>query len=133
MSSPLSLRVLAEEFAVARFAADAPLPDWFARGPLASASWTDDELSIVCLQAQVPPEVRCERRWRCLKLQGPFPFQLTGILLSVLQPLATADIGIFAISTFDTDYVLVKADAMERAIVALQTQGHSVTRNVGSD
>lgn len=126
MTSPLSLKVLADDFAIAQLPANAPLPDWFVPGALASASWAEEELSIVCPGAQVPPEVRCERGWRCLQLQGPFPFHLTGVLLSVLQPLAAADIGIFALSTFDTDYVLVKADALDRAIAALQSQGHSV-------
>jgi hypothetical protein len=86
-------------------------------------SWTDDELSIACDGSQVPVEVQCERDWRCLVLQGPFAFDLTGVLLQVLQPLAAADIGIFAVSTFDTDYVLVKGHAFERAKQALRKSG----------
>jgi len=86
-------------------------------------SWSADEVSITCLAACVPRDVHCERDWRCLMLQGPFAFELTGILLKVLQPLATAGIGIFAVSTFDTDYVLVKEHAFEAAKHALAESG----------
>jgi len=87
-----------------------------------------DELSLVCAQEQVPADVlgRCERDWCCLMLHGPIPFQSTGILLRILQPLAAAGIGIFAISTFDTDYVLVKEASREAAIAALVDDGHRV-------
>ena len=80
-------------------------------------------MSITCLASQVPDDVHCERDWCCLMLQGPFAFELTGILLKVLQPLASAGIGIFAVSTFDTDYVLVKAHALEAAKHALVESG----------
>ena len=86
-------------------------------------SWSAEEVSITCLASQVPDDVHCERDWRCLMLQGPFAFELTGILLKVLQPLAAAGIGIFAVSTFDTDYVLVKAHAFEDAKRALLESG----------
>ena len=71
-------------------------------------------------------EPRVERGWRALRLQGPFDFALTGILLSVLEPLAAAGIGIFAVSTFDTDYVLVKDDQLGTAVDALAGAGHRI-------
>ena len=80
-------------------------------------------MSVTCLASQVPGDMHCERDWRCLMLQGPFAFELTGILLKVLQPLAAAGIGIFAVSTFDTDYVLVKVHAFEAAKHALVESG----------
>ena len=80
-------------------------------------------MSVTCLASQVPGDVHCERDWRCLMLQGPFPFEMTGILLQVLEPLAAAGIGIFAVSTFDTDYVLVKQYAFEAATRALVESG----------
>lgn len=119
----LTLKPLPGSFAVCRLPAGAPLPAWFRPGGFSSVSWTEDELSITCDESQVPVEVRCERDWRCLMLQGPFAFDLTGVLLQVLQPLAAADIGIFAVSTFDTDYVLVKGHALERAKQALLESG----------
>ena len=120
---PLSLCPVHGSFAVCRLDAGTPLPGWFKPDAFASVSWSADEVSITCLAAQVPDGVHCERDWRCLMLQGPFAFELTGILLKVLQPLAAAGIGIFAVSTFDTDYVLVKAHAFEDAKRALLESG----------
>lgn len=120
---PLTLKPIPGRYAVCRLPADAPLPAWFRPAGFCSVSWTEDELSITCDESQVPDEVRCERDWRCLMLQGPFAFDLTGVLLQVLEPLAAANIGIFAVSTFDTDYVLVKGDAFERAKQTLLANG----------
>ena len=88
-----------------------------------------DELSIVCEdriceEHRVPEGVRVERGWVALKLEGPFPFSMTGVLASFLQPLAEKKIPIFAVSTFDTDYVLVKHKDLERAKKALGATGH---------
>lgn len=119
MDSPLSFSVLPGEFTIVRLAPDdPPPPHWF------SLTRTADELSVVCLAAHTPPDARAEPGWRMLKLHGPFPFHLTGILASVLNPLADARIPIFALSTFDTDYVLVKAPDLDRARDALLTAGH---------
>jgi len=119
----LTLKPVPGTYAVCRLPAGAPLPAWFRVGGFSSVSWTDDELSITCDESQVPMDVRCERDWRCLMLQGPFAFDLTGVLLQVLRPLAAANIGIFAVSTFDTDYVLVKGPAFEQAKQALRESG----------
>jgi len=85
---------------------------------------TGDELSIVCAEDRIPDGVRAERGWLALKLEGPFPFVMTGVLASFLQPLAEAEIPIFAISTFDTDYVLIKPEHLEAAVEALGAAGH---------
>ena len=85
---------------------------------------TKDELSIVCLEGRTPEGAVIERGWIALELQGPFPFSLTGVLASFLQPLAVAQIPIFAISTFDTDYVLIKRAQLDQAVQALQSAGH---------
>ena len=91
---------------------------------------TAEELSIVCEGSRVPQGVRVETDWVGLKLEGPFPFAMTGVLTSFLQPLAEADIPIFAVATFNTDYVLMKRDKLEQAIEALGAAGHEM---VGSD
>jgi hypothetical protein len=83
-----------------------------------------DELSIVSTEDRVPDGVRAERGWLALQLEGPFPFSTTGVLASFIQPLAEAKIPIFAISTFNTDYVLVKRDDLDRAITALSATRH---------
>jgi uncharacterized protein len=122
----LILKTVPGVFAVCRFPAATAIPPWFRPGGFASVSWSDEELSIVCDESQVPEDVRCERGWCCLMLQGPFAFELTGVLLKVLQPLAAAKIGIFAVSTFDTDYVLVKDHAFEQAKQVLVESGLTV-------
>ncbi len=123
----LHLTILAGEYAVSRLAPDTPaLPAWALVGPWYSITRTADEISIVCPAAAVPDDVTTERGWRMFVLTGPFPFGLTGILAAVLAPLATAAIPIFALSTFDTDYVLVKAGDLERAAATLRAAGHVV-------
>ena len=102
----------------------AAVPDWALQGPFFSLTRTLEELSIVCLAAEVPPEVHPETDWTCLKLEDPFPFSETGILTSFVQPLSDRAIPIFAVSTFDTDYVLVKRAWTEKAVEALQAAGH---------
>ena len=92
-----------------------------------SVTRTADELSVVCPEQQVPPEVHHENEWACLKLEGPFPFSETGILTSFVQPLSDRAIPIFAVSTFDTDYVLVKEAWVEKAVEALKEAGHEMS------
>jgi hypothetical protein len=81
-------------------------------------------VSIVCAEELVPGEIHAEKDWACIQLQGPFPFEMTGVLAAILNPLASAGIGIFAVSTFDTDYVLIKADRLRAAEQVLQQAGH---------
>jgi hypothetical protein len=101
------------------------VPAWALEGALFSVTRTDDELSVVCQEQRVPEGVRAEKDWVALKLEGPFPFSMTGVLASFLQPLAQARISIFAISTFDTDYVLIKQQDAERAVEVLALAGHT--------
>jgi hypothetical protein len=89
-----------------------------------SITRTSDELSIVCGIDHVPENAKCESPWTCFKLEGPFPFNLTGVLASFLDPLGRARIPIFAVSTFDTDYVLVKEESAPAALKALRNAGH---------
>jgi hypothetical protein len=127
MNTPhLTLTILAESLAVCRLAHDAPLPAWAAHGRLISITRTPDELSIVCEQAHVPEGITCEPGWRCLQVAGPLDFALVGVLAALVTPLAAAEISIFALSTFDTDYLLVKADVVEQAIAVLVAAGHTV-------
>jgi uncharacterized protein len=126
----LNLSLLEGHFLVLQLEPDSSIPAWALEGEFFTVSRTSEELSIVCLESNLPAnsELRLERGWACLKLQGPFEFSMTGILLSVLEPLAQENVGIFALSTFNTDYVLVKAENLEKAIVALEAAGHSVAR-----
>lgn len=116
-------------FAVCRLPAEAALPAWASMGNFFSISRTSDELSIVCHAAQVPPGIQRDNGWACLKLHGPFPFSETGILSSFVRPLAERAIPVFAISTFDTDYVLVKNDWLDKAVEALTEAGHQAVES----
>jgi hypothetical protein len=87
---------------------------------------TSEELSLVCPIEFLPSGVNADRDWRCFKLQGPIPFSLTGILNAITAPLAQANLGIFAISTYDTDYVLVKKEVVPQALSALRDAGHTI-------
>ena len=124
----LDLSILAERLAICQLDHQAEIPDWAIQRPFFAITRTGDELSIVCPEQLIPPEACCEGGWRALKLKGPFAFDLTGILAAVATPLAEAEIGIFAISTYDTDYVLVKAAQLDRAVQVLQEGGHRVLR-----
>lgn len=118
--------LLPGSYAVVRLAPDAPVPDWATNGDFTSITRTADELSIICPADSVPSDVHFPHRWLCLKLKGPFPFSLTGVLLSFIEPLSYNAVPFFAISTYDTDYVLVEEKWAERAIDLLQHAGHEL-------
>lgn len=124
----MKLLLLAELFAVCQLNPDAPLPAWATPGSsgLLSITRTPKELSIVCAQEGAPGDIRQERNWRCLMVEGPLDFSLTGVLSALLAPLAEAGVSIFALSTFDTDYVLVRAAQLDLAIESLTAVGHLV-------
>ncbi|MBA3236725.1 MAG: ACT domain-containing protein [Parachlamydiaceae bacterium] len=123
---PQTLFLLNETFAICRMDKGTALPKWAQSEPFYSITATQEELSIVCSVEPIPSDIHADRGWRCFKLQGPFEFSLTGILNSITIPLADANIGIFAISTYDTDYVLVKEHNRQQAIDALQKAGHTL-------
>ena len=112
-------------YAIVRLAPDASIPKWATRGEFTSITRTSDELSIVCPIENLPAEVSSDR-WICLRLQGPFPLSLTGVLLSFIQPLSSIGIPIFVIATYDTDYVLIKEESAAAALSALQAAGHEL-------
>jgi uncharacterized protein len=125
MADSLSLRLLPGRFAVCRLPPRAEIPAW-ADGSFVSITRTGDELSLVCPEGAVPAGTRCESGWRVLQVKGPLDFALTGILASIAQPLAAARVSIYAISTFDTDHVLVREHSLEEAVAALRQAGHRV-------
>src|SRR5262245_57082149 len=122
----LTLSVLPQRYAICSLAANAEVPDWCAKGDFVSISRTPDELSIVCLEADVPASMTCESGWRVLKCEGPLDFSLPGIMASVAEPLADRGIPIFPIATYHTDYVLIKEPHLDNAINALASYGHVV-------
>ena len=117
--------VLEGTFAVCRLAPTVPAPEWALRPGFFSITRTAEELSLVCAEAHVPAGIPAEFGWSCLQLEGPFPFAMSGVLAAFINPLAEAGIGIFAVSTFDTDYILVKADSLRTTIAKLEEAGHT--------
>jgi hypothetical protein len=117
----MDLTVLPEPLSICRLRASDRIPSWALEEheSLSSITRTPDELSIVCPDEAVPPDTRVESGWRALVVPGPIPFETTGVLASIAAPLAQAGISIFAVSTYDTDYVLVKEADLERALAAL--------------
>ena len=125
MERSLSLKLMPGRYVVARLSGDAPIPDVL-QGELVSITRTRDELSIVCGDGSVLPGARRDDGWRCVRLDGVWAFHETGVLASITTPLAAAEIGIFALATFDTDYVLVKEEFIEEAVRVLKAANHRV-------
>ena len=105
------------------------LPDGLMDEGFCCITHTDDELSVVCETKRVPKDaLACEDGLRALKVQGPLDFALVGILARISAALADAEVPLFAISTYDTDYILVKEIYLDSAIIALQKEGCDVVR-----
>lgn len=122
----LVLTVLATPLAVVRLDATRPVPAWAWEGEFCSVTRTADELSVVCSEPSVPPRHPARQRWRAFKVHGPLDFSMVGVLLALADPLAHAAVPIFAISTHETDYVLVREADLPRACVALAEAGHTL-------
>lgn len=122
----LSLRVLPQTLAVCRLDASEAVPAWLSSCSFWSVTRTEDELSVVLPEEDAPSTWRAERGWRCLKVQGPLDFGLVGVLSSLTAPLADANISIFVLSTYDTDYLLVRAADLHKACRVLSACGHAV-------
>lgn len=125
----LTLSLLPETLAICRLPPAASLPGWAMRGEIFSITRTADEVSIVCAQTNVPDGVQSDRGWRALRVEGPLDLSLVGVLASLATPLAGAGVNVFALSTYDTDYLLVKQDRLEEAARALRTAGFDVRRD----
>lgn len=126
-----SFEFLPETYAVCRLSPDESLPQWAVqkdagKQQLLSLSWTPDELSIVCREAMVPDHVESERDWRCFRVAGKLDFSLVGILARITEYLAQEQVSVFAVSTFDTDYLLVKSHQWELAVRTLANAGYTV-------
>jgi uncharacterized protein len=119
----LTLTLQPLSLAVCRLAAEEPMPGWATQGAFFSVTRTAEELSVVCADADVPEGVKRDGPWACFKVKGPLDFGLTGILASLTAPLAKDGIPVFALSTYDTDYLLVREDKRDAAAVSLLAAG----------
>src|SRR5262245_57085799 len=122
----MELTLLRRPLAVCRLDPGSEIPEWARKGPFFSVTRTPEEISIVCDDALVPLQIPAERDWRVYRLKGPIPFTAVGVLSSLVAPLARSGISVFAISTFDTDYLLVRHADVKKATLALREDGHTV-------
>lgn len=121
-----SLRRHGEPLAVVRLEPGADLPAWVESGTLMSVTATAAETSLVCAAAAVPARVAQQGPFTAFEVEGPLDFSLTGVLAALLAPLAEAEVSVFTLSTYDTDWVLVRADAADTAAEAWRRRGHAV-------
>lgn len=119
----MRLRALPSLFAVCRLEPGSELPAWAMAGSFYSVTKTSDELSIVCDQSLVPSGTKAETGWRGFRVTGTLDFSLTGILSSIAGPLANARISLFALSSYDTDFVLIKGTDWENGVRVLRAAG----------
>lgn len=122
----MNLTALPDRLGICRLDPDAALPDWLSRSAFFSVTRTPEELSVITAASALPEGLTCSRGWRCFRVEGPLDFSLTGVLASLAAPLAEAGISIFAVSTHDTDYVLVREAQFEEAARVLAAAGHRV-------
>jgi len=120
------LVVLGSNYGISKFGATALVPAWVDGGNFWSVSRTPDELSIVCEERLIPSGVNSEVGFSCLQVIGPLGFDTVGVLASLTGALAASGISVFAISTFDTDYLLVRQASLPDAIDALRESGHVI-------
>lgn len=120
----LEYRLHTGRLAVVKLPAGGAAPEWAMRGWFWTVTGAPGELSVVCPEANVPADAKAEKGWACFELVGPFDFALTGILASFVGPLADAGVPVFALSTFDTDWVLVPGARLEEAVRAIEAAGH---------
>ncbi len=121
MPKKLHLTLLPDKLGVCRLNSGSPIPAWLdGVKNFHSVTVTADEISIVCRESIIPADCLAEKNFRGFRIEGPLDFSLTGLLASLLNPLARSGIAVFTISTFDTDYILVKEDSLEKAITALR-------------
>lgn len=124
----LTMKLLKERFGVCRLNKEEKLPEWARDSSFYSITKTSDELSVVCDLDSIPNHIKCEKDWRILKVEGPLDFSLVGILAAISGILAENKISIFAISTYDTDYILVKDKDIDKAVEALVRERYEVIK-----
>jgi hypothetical protein len=125
----IKLNVLEGLYTIHRFFSDHDIPEQIYESEFYSISKSEDELSIVCNSSILLNSERSETGWSCIKVSGSLDFSLTGILADISAVLAKAEISIFAISTFDTDYILIKSENLPSAGKALVSSGYAFTLN----
>lgn len=126
MTHKLLIRVVDAEYAITRLTIGTPVPEWVMGPGFWAVSSSREEMTLVCRAARIPSSVQSSLGWRCLRIEQHFSFDVPGVLASVLNPLSEAGVGIFANSTFSTDYVFIIGSDLEKAVTALKAHGHEI-------
>lgn len=128
----LTLSIMDSMFGIYRLDPGSEIPAWAYEGSFISITRTPEELSVVCpessIPANIPEKVRAERGWKCLKVEGPLDFGLTGILAGISRVLADHGISIFAVSTYDTEYLLLRENDLKYAVRALEEADYEIRK-----
>lgn len=122
----LQLEVLPDHLAICSLEPEDATLDWDLGEGFLSVTFTEDEVSVICEEAFAPPDARIERGWRCLRVVGPLDLEMVGVLAALSRALAQAGIPIFVVSTFATDYLLVRGALLDDAVDALRHAEHTV-------
>ena len=129
MSHQLTIVIYEKMYAVCQLQPDATIPTWAEGSEFVSSTRTAAELSLVCQQDMLPGDVRAEKNRRLMRIEGKLGFELTGVLASVTAPLSKAELSIFAISTYDTDYLLIADEDLQKATEMLEAAGHTIRQS----
>jgi hypothetical protein len=124
----LQLSLLKDLYGICKFPSDSSIPEWALDESLCSITRSKKELTVVCPQGIIPANTEYDSDWRCFRIDGSFDFNQIGVISSLAEPLAEAGVSIFVISTYDTDYILVKEEKVEQAVNVLTDNGHLVSR-----
>jgi hypothetical protein len=122
----LTLSLMEGRYVIAKFPRDSQIPAWANGSGFSSVTRTLDELSVVTTEAGVPAELDASRGWRMFKVHGPFAFDEIGVVAALANPLARVGVGIFVISTFDTDYLLAQEEEIPVVVETLEHAGHRI-------
>jgi len=126
MTHKLLIRLVDAEYAITRLTIGTPVPDWVAGAGFWTISSSREEMTVVCRAARVPSSVQSSGGWRCFRIEQHFTIDVPGVLASILGPLSEAGVGIFANSTFSTDYVFIPGSDLDKALTALKAHGHEI-------
>lgn len=124
MTVTVDLEHLTGEYSVSRLPVDQPLPNWVAGLGLVNITYAPDEVSVVCCTDRVPAQVETSPGWSAIKVSTKFDFDEAGVVLSVVQPISGAGLGVFVVSTFYRDYLLVRTSELGKAKQLLLEAGH---------
>lgn len=126
MANKLNVKVIAGQYAIAQLPPDSDIPAWATGNGFVSISLAEDEITVVCLEEQIPADIRADRNWACLRTIGPFDFDTAGIVHSLISPLSSNGIGVFVVCTYDGEHLLVANKDLDQTKKYLTNAGHNL-------